>query len=250
VFPELGKRFNLSKALSFGGIPSIYSSGEPWEDLKSYVGEYLKEEIIAEAATRNVPAFSRFLEVAAIMNGQIINYEKIGSDAQVTRSTVQNYYQILRDTLIGRDLPSFRKTPSRKAIHVHKFFFFDLGVVNYLKRMKVIQENSVDYGMALEAYIHHELSSYCDYYSDNDLTYWRSQSGYEVDFLLNEEIGIEIKSTKNVNQADLKGLMALAEDVKLRKKIVVCREGRPRKIGAVDILPVEEFLERLWSRSL
>jgi hypothetical protein len=92
-------------------IPSILLSSAPWDDLKSYVGDYLKEEIIAEAATRNVPAFSRFLEVAAISNGQMINYEKISSHAQVARSMVQSY-EILRDTLIGSDLPAYRKTRS------------------------------------------------------------------------------------------------------------------------------------------
>jgi predicted AAA+ superfamily ATPase len=248
VFPEIRETFDLQRLLQFGSIPSIFLSSDPWDDLKSYVGAYLKEEIIAEAATRNVPAFSRFLEVAAISNGQMINYEKISNDAQVARSTVQSYYQILRDTLIGENLEPYRKTRTRKAIATHRFFFFDLGVANYLKGLKSISANSSEFGLALEAYIHHELSTYRDYYSDNELSYWRSQSGFEVDFLLNGEIAIEVKATRHVDRNDLKGLAALSEEVRLRRQIVVCREEVPRKIGNIEILPVQRFLEMLWER--
>lgn len=250
VYPEIMDQFDLAHLLLNGALPSIFSSQDPHDHLKAYVGEYLKEEIIAEAATRNVPAFTRFLEVAAISNGQMINYENISKDAQVTRSTVQNYYQILRDTLIGVDLPAYRKTKTRKAIQTHKFYFFDLGIVNYLKRQKSISEGSAEFGPTLEAFIHHELSSFCDYVPGHELSYWRSQSNYEVDFLLDEEIAIEVKSTKTVNQKDLRGLSALSEDLKLRRQIIVCRESQPRRIGAVEILPIQKFLERLWDNSL
>jgi predicted AAA+ superfamily ATPase len=233
-----------------GSIPSIYFSSHPQDDLKSYVGNYITEEIIAEAATRNIPAFSRFLEVAAISNGQLINYEKIANDAQVPRSTIQSYYEILRDTLIGRDLGSYRKTKSRKAILAHKFYFFDLGVVNYLKRVRNIPENSPDFGSALEAFFYHELSSYCDYFPGNELCYWRSQSGYEVDFILNEEIAIEVKATKKIDKNDLKGIQALSDELKLKHKIVVCQEPVARKIGDIEVLPVLSFLKLLWSRNL
>ncbi|MDR3607825.1 MAG: AAA family ATPase [Oligoflexia bacterium] len=250
VFPEVRGSFDLARVLHTGNIPSILLSPDPWDDLKSYVGNYLKEEIVAEAATRNVPAFSRFLEVAAISNGQMINYEKISNDAQVSRSTVQSYFQILRDTLIGNDLPAYRKTRTRKAIQTHKFYFFDLGVVNYLKRQKQISENSPDFGIALEAYFHHELASYCDYHPGNELSYWRSQSGYEVDFLLNEDVAIEIKATKHANKDDFKGLLALSEDLTLRRKLLVCREATPRKMDGVEIFPIRHFLEELWDSGL
>jgi predicted AAA+ superfamily ATPase len=250
VFPEVSALFDLSRVLQYGSIPSVLLSSAPWDDLKSYVGDYLKEEIIAEAATRNIPAFSRFLEVAAISNGQMINYEKISNQAQVARSTVQSYYEILRDTLIGSDLPAYRKTRSRKAIQTHKFYFFDLGIVNYLKRQKAISENSTDFGHALEAYLHHELAAYRDYFEGYELSYWRSQSGYEVDFLLDEEIGIEVKATRHVSSEDLRGLLALSEDLKLRRKILVCREPLPRRAGEIEILPVQHFLKELWGGNL
>jgi predicted AAA+ superfamily ATPase len=248
VFSEIETSFDLQKIIQFGSVPSILFSPDPWDDLKSYVGDYITEEIITEAATRNIPAFSRFLEVAAISNGQLINYEKISNDAQVARSTVQSYYQILRDTLIGSDLHSYRKTKSRKAITTHKFYFFDLGVVNYLRKVRSIAENSSDFGSAFEALLHHELSAYCDYLPGGELSYWRSRSGYEVDFLLNEEIAIEVKATKRVDQNDLKGLLALSEEVSLKRKIIVCRESIPRKIGDIEIFPVRHFLKALWAK--
>ncbi len=250
VSSELRERFNLAKALNHGLLPSVYFSDDPWDDLKSYVGDYLTQEIIAEAATRNLPAFTRFLEVAAISNGQMINHEKIANDAQVPRTTIQSYYEILRDTLIGRDLTAFKRTKSRKAITTAKFYFFDLGVVNYLKRVREIPVNSSDFGHAFEAWVFHELSSFCDYRSDAELSYWRSRSGYEVDFLLNDEIAIEVKATKTVSKDDLRGLNALHEEIKLRKKILICREEIPRFAGDVGILPYGLFFKKLWEGSL
>lgn len=247
VSGELKKAFSLSKALQRGMLPSIYFSDDPWDDLKSYVGDYLTQEILAEAATRNLPAFTRFLEVAAISNGQMINHEKISSDAQVPRTTIQSYYEILRDTLIGRDLPAFRKTKSRKAITTSKFYFFDLGVVNYLKRVREIFENSSDFGFAFEAWVFHELSSYCDYRGTAELTYWRSRSGFEVDFLLNDEIAIEVKASKSVGPDDLRGLNALSEELKLKRKVVICRENVRRKVGDIEIVPYADFFDELWS---
>ena len=247
VYPEIKNQFDLKRALTLGSIPSIYLSDSPQDDLKSYVGDYLKQEIIAEAATRNIPAFSRFLEVAAVSNGQMLNYEKIAQDAQVPRSTVQSYYQILRDTLIGQDLPAYRKTTIRKAVGTQKFYFFDLGVVNTLRRVRSVEANTSDFGQVFEAYIHHELSSYVDYHPGSELNYWRSKSGFEVDFLLNGEIGIEVKSTRAVNPSDLKGLLALSEDLKLKRRVIVCQEPRPRILGGVELIPWELFLQELWS---
>ncbi len=123
IFKELKKNFQLLKALDTGLIPSIYFSNAPFEDLEAYAGNYLREEIAAEAIVRNVPAFSRFLTVAGLCNGKMINYTNIASDAQVPRTTVQEYFQILRDTLIGDDLPAWRKSVKRKPVSTSKFYF-------------------------------------------------------------------------------------------------------------------------------
>jgi predicted AAA+ superfamily ATPase len=248
VWAELKEDFQLSRALLYGTLPSIFLSDRPREDLKSYVGDYLREEISAEAATRNFPAFARFLDVAALTNGQILNYQKIGNDAQVKRSTVQNYYDLLRDTLIGSDLPAFKKTKSRKASSTSKFYFFDLGLVNYLKGVKELPDRTPLWGEAFEAFIHHELTSWIDYQGDGSLHFWRSMSGaYEVDFLLNEEIAIECKASRSVTNADLAGLKALSEDLRLKRRIVVCQESHRRTVDGIEIVPWAEFLETLWT---
>ncbi|MCC6526357.1 MAG: ATP-binding protein [Polyangiaceae bacterium] len=246
VRAELGVRFELARALTVGSLPSIYLSDEPREDLKAYVGDYLREEIAAEAVTRSIPSFGRFLETAAASNGRVLNYQNIANDAEVKRSTVQNYYQILRDTLLGSDLEPFRRTRSRKAVASAKFFFFDLGVVNLLRGVREIPERTPLFGEAFEAYIHHELATFLDYRGDGELRYWRSTSGFEVDFVVDGEVGIECKTTRSVAPADLKGLRALDEEVRLAKKIVVCFEPAARTVDGIDILPWRDMLDRLW----
>ncbi len=243
--------FDLPRSLLYGSIPSIVYSDAPRDDLKSYVGDYLKEEIAMEAATRNLPAFSRFLETAAHCNGQILNFQKIGNDAQVKRSTAQNYFELLRDTLLGSDLPAYKKTRSRKATTTSKFYFFDLGVVQYLRGVRDLAKGTPLFGEAFEAYIHHELASWCDYHSDHELSYWRSQDGrHEVDFIINGDVAIECKSTHAVDAGDIKGLNAFALETTLRHRIIVCFEPRPRRVSGIEILPWAHFLEKLWSGDL
>jgi len=245
---ELGDRFDLLKALNFGLIPSIYESESPLEDLEAYTGQYLREEIAAEGLTRNIPAFSRFLQVAALCNGQMINYTQVGADAQVAKSTVQDYFQILRDTLIGRDLSAFMKTVKRKATATGKFYLFDVGVARRLQESGPIKLKSPEFGAAFEAYICHELQTYLDYRQPTGrLNYWRSSTGYEVDFILNESIAIEVKGKAVVGAKDLKGLDALREEKLMRSYLVVSLEPRPRQVNGIEILPWDLFLSRLWS---
>jgi predicted AAA+ superfamily ATPase len=246
VFPELKKRFSLLKALNRGLIPSIYFSDSPDEDLKAYANDYLKEEIAAEGLTRNVPAFSRFLQVAALCNGLMINYTNISNDAQVPSSTVQEYFQILRDTLIGFDLPAWKKSRRRKPISTSKFYFFDVGVVRYLQNCSQLKKGAPEFGAAFETYLAHELKAFLDYKNMGNLYYWRSKSGYEVDFIINDSTAIEVKAKTNISPRDLRGIMALKEEKKLANYLVVSLEKRPRIISGVHILPLEDFLIQLW----
>ncbi|MBI4042905.1 MAG: ATP-binding protein [Deltaproteobacteria bacterium] len=246
VFPEIPS-LNLLQALNRGLIPSIYFSDAPEEDLNSYVGDYLKEEIVQEGLTRNIPAFSRFLEVAALCNGQLINYTEIGNDAQVPRTTVHEYFQILKDTLIAYELTPWKKSKKRKPLSTSKFYFFDPGVVRTLQKTPILDERSPSFGPAFEHYLFHELQAYCDYKQRGPLHYWRSTSGYEVDFILDDEIAIEIKAKKSVATRDLAGLRAIAEEHLLRKYLIVSLEPRPRKVDQIEILPWKTFLEDLWS---
>jgi predicted AAA+ superfamily ATPase len=243
---ELAQEFDLVKALDRGLLPSLYFSDSPYEDLQAYVGNYLKEEIASEAVVRNLPAFSRFLTVAALCNGQMLNYSKIASDAQVPKSTVQEYFHILRDTLLGDDLPAWRRTEKRKPLTTAKFYLFDVGIVRHLQRRRQLQEGSPEFGEAFEAYLHHELKSYCDYEGVPDLAYWRSTSDFEVDFILNDRTAIEVKAKKNVSDRDLRGLWALRQERLLKHYVMVSLETVPRRADGIEILPWQDFLNRLW----
>lgn len=248
---ELGGAFDLRRALSYGLLPSIYSSDDPAEDLRAYVGSYLREEIAAEGLTRNVPAFSRFLEVAAACSGRMMNKTEVASDAMVPRSTVVEYFGILEDTLVGREVKAFRKSERRKAIETSKFYLFDIGVVRALLGAPPLAPKTKEYGDALEHFVFHELATYVDALRpDLELSYWRSTSGFEVDFVLGDATAIEVKATAHAAARDLKGLGALAEERLLRNHVLVCQERVPRKVGDVLVLPLQDFLERLWSGEL
>jgi len=244
---ELGASFSLTRALETGLLPSIFFSDDPRADLEAYVGQYLKEEIAAEAAVRNLPAFSRFLPVAGLSNGRLINYTNIANDAQVPRATVQEYFQILRDTLVGVDLPAWKQTVKRKPISTSKFFFFDVGVACHLQQRRHLAAGTPEFGETFEAFFHHELRTYCDYEGPFPLHYWRSTSGFEVDFILADRTAIEVKAKENVADHDLRGLHALCEEAEMSHAIVASLEPVPRRVGRIEILPWSMVLERLWA---
>jgi uncharacterized protein len=200
-----------------------------------------------------VSSFSRFLEFAAKCNGQLINYTTLASDSGLPRSTVQNYFRILEDTLIAHELQAFTKTQKRKAIETAKFFFFDLGVVNSLRRLGKIQPESKDFGDFFEHFIYCELAAYKSYFEPlSTLEYWRSQSGFEVDFIFDGKLAIEVKSSSNIQKKQLRGLEALQEEnLEFKEYIVVCQELVPRRLkNGILILPWQEFLNLLWNGSL
>lgn len=244
--PELGRHFDLFRAIERGLLPSVYFSDDPRADLRAYAGSYLQQEIIAEGATRNVPAFSRFLKVAALCNGTIVNFTNVANDAQVPRTTVYEYFEILKDTLILHELPAWRRSLRRKPLASSKYYFFDVGVVSELQGRE-FRPGTPEFGEAFETYIVHELRSYTDYVSAGPLSYWRSTSGFEVDFILGEHTAIEVKAKENVSAQELKSLRALAEEKKLKRYICVSLEPRTRIVGGITILPYRKFLDGLWS---
>ncbi len=251
AYPEV-PTIDFVQRLSRGSLPAIVDSDIYHQDLKNYVGTYLKEEIMAEGLTRGIGSFSRFLEVAALTNAKQVNYTEVGSDAGISPHTVREYYQILEDTLLGWNLPAYRKTLKRKPVATAKFYFFDIGVVNALLKRGEILEQTELYGEALEHLIFIELRTYLDYHrSTSDLTYWRSLSQIEVDFLVGEELAIEVKAKRRIARRDYKSLLTLREELPNLRLIVVCNEKTPwQSPEGVEILPVKIFLERLWEGSL
>lgn len=243
---ELGRHFDLTRAVERGTLPSIYLSDDPEADLAAYAGVYLQQEIVAEAATRNIPAFSRFLRVAAHCNGTIVNFTNVANDAQVPRTTVYEYFAILKDTLILHELPAWRKSRKRKPLASSKFYFFDIGVAATLQGRR-IGPRTPEFGAGVETYLMHELMAYRDYVSGEPLSYWRSTSGFEVDFILGDHTAIEVKAKETVSPQDVKSLRAIADERKLKHYVCVSLEPRPRRVEGIALMPVREFLEALWS---
>ncbi len=247
VSPEV-EFAQFEKRLNIGGIPSILDSADPKEDLNAYLGTYLAEEIRAEGLTRSLEAFSRFLEVAALSNGKEVNFTEVGNDAQVPARTIREYYTVLQDTLVGANLPCYQKTVKRKPVATAKFFFFDLGVANTLLKRGPIVLGSELYGGALEHLLFCELRAYLSYRRrPEQLCYWRSRSKMEVDFVIGDSVAIEVKSSTTISSKMTKGLLALAEEVKLERKIIVCNaRNRLMLDKGIEVIPVSEFLTLLW----
>lgn len=242
-------RFDLVRLLNWGGLPSVYQSDDPESDLADYVGNYLKEEIQAEGLTRSIENFSRFLQVASLYNAELINFANIGNDAQVPARTVAEYFSILEDTLIGHVVEPYTRTKKRKAVATAKFYFFDCGVCNSLAGRRGIRPKTELFGKSFEHFIFTELRAYLAYQRDRrPLTFWRSQvAGYEVDFLMGDEVAIEAKGTELVSERHLTGMRALAEELPLKRRIVVSMDEKPRRLGPIDILPIKLFLQQLWA---
>jgi predicted AAA+ superfamily ATPase len=241
--------FDLIKALNRGLIPRHYLSNNYVKLISSYIGSYLHDEIMAEARIRNISSFSRFLEMAAFSNGEIVNYSNIATDCGVSAPTVKEYFQILVDTLIGRFLPSYQKKPKRRVILSPKFYFFDVGITNQLLKRGLIEAGSESFGKAFEHFIYHELYSH-SHYSDLNyaLSFWRTASQIEVDFILGDhEVAIEVKATTMANQNHLRGLNSFAEEYDVKKLYLVSNDISPRKLGNINIVPWRLFLQQLWA---
>ena len=245
VRTELGEHFDLNRALEHGLLPPIFLSDAPAEDLAAYAGDYLKEEIAAEGAVRNIGAFSRFLEVAAFAHGEMINFASMAGDAQVPASTVREYYEILKDTFIAHEVPAFTETRKRKAISTSKYYLFDIGLARHLQGRRGLAPGSAEYGSAFESYIFQEIKAFCDYHRLHTPAYWRSKSRIEVDFVF-EDLAVEVKARKNVIGRDLKGLRALREEGLFAHYLLVSMEPMAREVDGIRILPWTDFLDGLW----
>lgn len=218
--------------------------------LESYVGEYLKEEIAAEALTRNIPAFARFLEAAAFSNGEMVVHKNIASECGVSASTVKEYFEIIVDTLIGDFVPAFQKRPKRRVIEAPRFYYFDVGLTNFLLKRHHIVPKSEAFGRAFEHYIYQEIRAHSHYSGlKYPISYWHTTSDLEVDFILGDhEVAIEIKGVDQVVGHHLKGLLAFQEEYNTKKAIVVSLDPKPRQLdNGILVLPWRHFLNKLWS---
>lgn len=243
--------FRLEEALVSGLLPPHFLSPEPREELRAYVADYFKEEIAAEAAARQIPAFAEFLRVAALSSSELIQYTNLARETGVSQRTVRSYFDILEDTFLGFRVAPWTRSRQRRMILTEKFFFFDVGLAGYLAGRHPVPGNP-DFGKAFEHFILMELRAYQAYRQpEMPIRYWRTSTGQEVDFILGEkEVAVEIKSGR-VHDGDLRGLRALREDGPVRKAVVVCTETEPRRVGpGLEVLPWQDFLEKLWGGGL
>jgi predicted AAA+ superfamily ATPase len=251
---ELGSRLDFINLLNRGYLLPVYLSSRPERLLNTYVSLYLKEEIAAEGLVRRLPAYSEFLNMAALSDGGIVNYSTIARDTGVSSETIRGYFEILTDTLQGSFLPSYTRRPKRRTVKAPKFYFFDVGIVNFLARRGKLVPGSELFGKAFENWVFHELCAY-NMYEEKfaEFYYWQLASGIEVDFIVNHiDCAIECKSSNRVSTNHLKGLRQLAVDhPEVKRRILVCLDRKDRKTDdGIEILCYESFVSMLWDGRL
>ena len=251
---ELGTAFDLSRMLNHGYLPRIYQAARPRRLLDAYVADYLREEVAAEGLVRNLPAFSGFLDAAALSDGEMVNFSNVARECGVSSPTAKAYFEILVDTLLGRWLSAYRRRRKRRVIGAPKFYFADVGLVNRLTRRGELSPGAQLYGKAFENWVHHELSACIEYQEwDLELTCWRLPSGIKVDFVLGDmEVAIEAKASARITRDHLRGLRTLVEEHPgVGRRIVVSLEPRARRTeDGIDVLPAAEFVRRIAKGTL
>lgn len=243
--------FDLNRALNNGMLPRHYLVANADKRLQSYIGDYLQQEIVEEAVVRQLDAFTRFLQVAAITNAEIVNYSNIAQDCGISSKTVKEYFTILEETMLGFYLPAYTKITKRRVLQSPKFYYFDVAIPNHLLRRTPIQPGTDVYGHTLEHLVIQELRAFLSYnYGDDKrLSYWHTlDNKYEVDAVIGDaEVGIEVKSSNKITSHDTKGLKVFGEEFPQSKRILLSMEERPRMLNGIEIWPVSQFLSRLWA---
>lgn len=243
--------FSLKNRLLHGSLPYVYLSSEPIEELAAYIANYLMLEVQTEGLAKRLSSFHSFLRGAALSNGQILNFAKLGNDCGLPSSSVRDYYQTLQDLLLGFMLPPWQKSQKRKAVSKSKFYFFDTGLANSLCGVRALNEHSDLYGKSFEHFIACEIRAYLSYSRRREpFAFWRSRQGREADFVIGDHTAIEVKSSKRISKADLKGLKALSEERAFKSLLIVSRDKIPAKWGGISSMHWEVFLKKLWSHEI
>lgn len=244
--------FDLDRALTYGLLPTHYLAKNPKRLLAAYVDVYLKEEIQEEALARNLTGFHRFLEIAALTNGEIVNYANIASECGVSAQTIKSYFGILEDTLVGYMIPAYTKVMKRRLVQAPRFFFFDVGLTNHLLHRDALVRGTPEYGHAFEHFIIMELIAYIGYnHKEEQLSYWRTHTGVEVDVVIgNAKLAIEIKSADEIAKRHMKGLKSFGDDYPDCRKIIVSLDRINRKEDDIELIYVHDFLKMLWNDEL
>lgn len=245
---ELGYNFDSDHLLKYGTLPKVCSEPNSKIDiLEAYVANYIKEEIQQEALVQNLASFSRFLEVAAIMNGQVVNITNIARDSAVARPTVQRYFDTLIDTLIGFWLPAWRPRAKVKEVSHPKFYFFDPGVVRAVQNRLREPLESAERGPLLETLVLHEIRSWMNISNcGGALSYWRTPSQSEIDFIWmrgKRTVGLEVKAVSVWKKEYGRVLNQLCQTKQLRQCFGIYLGNARLKDHAVQVLPLKEFMK-------
>jgi len=243
---------DLDKALLYGMLPPHYLAKNPSRLMAGYIDVYLKEEILEEALVRNLIDFQRFLSVAALTSGEIVNYTNIAADCGVNAKTVQSYFCILTDTLIGYMLPSYTKVQKRKVTQAPKFYYFDVGIYNYLMRRTSLAPGTPEYGHAFEHFVLQELRAYIGYHHRAEqISYWHTYNGKEIDVVVGDALlGIEIKSATEILPKHYANFKEYHDEFPGSRCMVVSLDPLTRRSGIIEIVYLHDFLRQLWSGSL
>lgn len=246
VASELGTLFSLEKALTIGMLPIVWDNVEPQAVLKTYTALYLREEIQAEGLVRSVGAFARFLEMISFSHASTLNLNNIARECHVSRSSVSNYLQITEDMLLGFTLQVFSKRAKRELSSHPKFYLFDAGVFLALRPKGPLDRPEEIQGAALEGLVGQHLKAWMDEQKVSySLTFWRTRSGLEVDFIIYGEGGfwaIEVKNSRSISPKDLSSLKSFHEEYPEAKLFFLYRGTRRLLQDNILCMPVEEFL--------
>jgi uncharacterized protein len=246
---ELGQDFDLARSLQFGHLPSVFSQSNPRHYLESYIGTYLREEVLQEGLLRNASAFSRFLEHASFSQGSLLNMSEIGREIGINRKLIESYFDILEDLLIGYRISVFSKHAKRKLVTHQKFYYFDLGVYRFLRPKGPLDGVEEIEGVALETFVFQELKAINDYFHFGyQLYFWRTHSGIEVDFVLYGEHGLlafEVKRSNLIHNKDLKNLRAFLEDYPMAKAYLLYGGEHTEYRDNITILPLKQFFPQI-----
>ncbi|MEW6365302.1 MAG: DUF4143 domain-containing protein [Acidobacteriota bacterium] len=252
---EIGDSFSLQSTLEWGTLPHLFSletSEEKQDFLRAYAHTYLQEEILQEQIVRRLVPFRRFLVVAAQMSGQILNFSKIAREIGASTPTVQSYFEILEDTLIGFMLQPFHESIRKRQKGNPKFYFFDTGVLRSLSNILNVPlvPRTYGYGVAFEHFVVNEVVRLQSYKKrDYRLSYLRTKDGVEIDLIV-ERPGmpralVEIKSTEHVVDDDIRALASLAKDIPHSESFCLSRDSTARKIAGIWVLPWQQGLREI-----
>ncbi|MHC4078032.1 MAG: ATP-binding protein, partial [Planctomycetota bacterium] len=242
---------NLRRALSHGCLPTVWVESDPAAYLKSYVSTYLREEILQEGLTRDLAAFTRFLEAASFSQGSVLNISAVARECHVSRKTVEGYFDVLEDLLLACRLPVFTKRARRKTVVHPKFFLFDTGVYRAIRPAGPLDRPQEIDGAALETLVLQELRALNAYRGlGYDFHYWRTRAGQEVDFVLHGKRGLrafEVKRAGRLRPEDLRGPKAFLKDYPMAEVYVLYGGKRQLDEDGVQVLPMEDGLRSLGS---